>query len=595
MSTHLPEHLAEAVLATEGFPIRFEKACNGLIGQLEGGIHVFSTSPTWDLGRDGKGRLPSGEIVATCCSLEPGIANKVTRDLSRLSSSRLKPARLYFCSSQRLTEYTQEEIQHDIASLLPEHTHLIVLGRQQLAELASKNSTLFIRFYEQEINGLLDTLKGLKSSSSADSDYLQLALSTIASDTSDSIRTELYQGSLIRILADGRSRNATECARDISQSFRLARQIPPEVLQHHLGQLQELGRITKSNGRYIITQAGLETARSHEEHAQRELIEGRVFFREQLERGLGHTLAEQHYNRIWKIIQEKVTTFFSLRGSQMVSFVSRLLKGNSEAEEVETSAFIKDLASSAAATSSSPQQRDEIETAIVDLFQEPLSPAFEWLVQLCSAFVALCSLGLEAETGKAVARTLSKTSLVLDTDVLLSLLCIGEPNHEAVEAIVSRWRALGGELLVTDEVLHETAYHAQISNHDFEQVRSWLPGTAEDRLRLIENAFVRSFAEHMARGEAKISQWSRFIEDYTDETSSGYGSLRSLLQAEYGVKYLEQAKRRRQDLRRRVETYLVERAEKKFAMKGSDLLRKALDKAKRDSTLYTTIAKRCTA
>jgi hypothetical protein len=354
--------------------------------------------------------------------------------------------------------------------------------------------------------------------------------------------------------------------------------------------LGEIGQLSKRNERYAITKKGRAAAQAQEVHARRELIEGRVFFRDQLERSLGYPLAEDHYNRIWKIVQEKITTFFSLRGVQMVSFVSRLLGGGPGGKEVETPKLIEDLAVAAASTSSSPEQRDEIETAIIDLLEEPLSPAFTWLVQLCSAFIALCSLGLEAETGKALARTLSKTSLVLDTDVLLSLLCIGEPNHEAVEAIARKWRALGGEILVTDEVLHETAYHAQISYYDFDQVRSWLPGTAEERLRLIENAFVRSFAEYMEKHGAMLSQWNKFVQQYIGG-SRGSGELSSLLQEEYGIRRLPQGKDDDgKRLQKEVKDYLARRAKAKFEAKGEGLLRKALDKAKRDSTLYATIA-----
>jgi hypothetical protein len=77
----------------------------------------------------------------------------------------------------------------------------------------------------------------------------------------------------------------------------------------------------------------------------------------------------------------------------MVQAVSDLLARDSEpTREEETPFFIEEIARAVSMTSSSDRQQDELRTAFTDLFQDPIGPSFDWLVSLCSAFVAICSL-----------------------------------------------------------------------------------------------------------------------------------------------------------------------------------------------------------
>lgn len=47
--------VSQAVLVMEVNDGRFEKFCREAVSLIEGGASIFSTSTTWDLGRDGVG------------------------------------------------------------------------------------------------------------------------------------------------------------------------------------------------------------------------------------------------------------------------------------------------------------------------------------------------------------------------------------------------------------------------------------------------------------------------------------------------------------------------------------------------------------
>jgi hypothetical protein len=270
-----------------------------------------------------------------------------------------------------------------------------------------------------------------------------------------------------------------------------------ESIKPHVEHLQEAGEIETETGRYVLSAAGREALARDAEQAKSQLISGRELIRERIHEGLGYTLTDSQYDRIWNVVRDKITVAFHERGQQLVAQVSAIMAARAAAASKpdEPLFFVEPLAQAVGNTASLPAQAEELRTAIHDMFEEPFGAAFEWLSRLCAAYVALCALGFEYQSGKALARLLAKITLVLDTDIALSLLGEGEPNHSDVECLVRRWIALGGTVLISREVLHEVAHHAAIADYDFNQVRHWLPGTQEERLRLINNVFVRSFGE----------------------------------------------------------------------------------------------------
>ncbi|URI06281.1 hypothetical protein MW290_10140 [Aquincola tertiaricarbonis] len=96
--------VSQAALIQETNDGRFENFCREAVSALEGGAIIFSTSVSWDLGRDGVGGGKARGIYV-CASLRDDVDAKALDDLNRLLCTTKKIERVYFCSSHRLTEH----------------------------------------------------------------------------------------------------------------------------------------------------------------------------------------------------------------------------------------------------------------------------------------------------------------------------------------------------------------------------------------------------------------------------------------------------------------------------------------------------------
>ena len=100
-----------------------------------------------------------------------------------------------------------------------------------------------------------------------------------------------------------------------------------------------------------------------------------------------------------------------------------------------------------------PELADQIEQAIRDVFTERTGEVFEWLSRLCERFVILCALGLEGTSSDEVRTVLLRHRLVLDTDIILTSLCESEPDYQAARELISRFRQIGGKVVLSSQVL----------------------------------------------------------------------------------------------------------------------------------------------
>jgi hypothetical protein len=587
----LGEGVIQSVILGDPHPQRFESFCNALVSELEGGIAVVPTSRSWDLGRDG--RDASGQGLFICATLEAKVSAKSVNDIKRLTEHAVKVSRVYFCSSRLLSEKQCAELEASLRPLLVPDATVSVHGAAQLAALAARTPAIASRHYQAEIEETVALMRGAATDGAPEEEALRLSLMTLGSEASHEIRRSLYFGILCSVFARG-PRNSAECARDVSARLSLQRNIPWEVLEPYVRELAETGDIRLDEGRYHLTDAGNARLQGSEGGAAAQIVDGRTRLREAIEKSIGNRLADQHYDRIWAVIRQKMSHFFYTRGQQMVEEVGRLLSdepstaGRASTPPPAPLFFIDDLAMAVANTATHPDQREELRTAVRDLFTERTGSAFEWLGSLCAAFVALCSLGLEATTGRAIGRMIASIALVLDTDVVLSLLNLGEADHSSVEAIVKRWRALRGGLLVAEPVLQEVAHHAWIAEADFVAVRSFLPGSAQDRTRLVENSFVRGFAELVASREARLGQWSAYIRQYKGRDEWDSRRIADALRQDFGITVLPAPSGPELDLQRKVDKYLERIVLSRQS--GRDL-RIARDKARRDAVLYASLVK----
>ncbi|MQA21162.1 hypothetical protein [Rugamonas rivuli] len=578
--------IATKVLDIETNDGRFENFCREAVSAMEGGALILSTSASWDLGRDGVG-YGRADGIYLCASLRDDVDAKALSDIERISSKAANIKRVYFCSSHELSEHRRNEIAAALEAEVEHKFSITVCGSRQLVEAVASNVEILNRFYGAEIEDCIRVITE-RDEKNHDVRGLKLALISLDED-SVAVRSHIYRSVILEILGSDGAITIEGLAKRISDRLHLSSVIAKEALVAPVSMLSADGVISNDQRLIKITEAGKSELVQNTADAATRLLDGRAVIRSAIENAIGGRLAEDHYSKIWSIFQDRLVAYFISRGETLVFEVSELLGLDATGEKPESIrpfSFVEEVAKAVADTSSSSQQRIELDQAIKDIFLERTGPAAEWLVRLCMSFIAACTLGMEHSAGQEIERVLRKTSLVLDTDVVLSLLGEGEIDHEGVTAIVDRWRRIGGKILVAEPVLEETAYHASIAHFDYDQVRHWLPGAPHERQQLIENVFVRSFAEMLTK-DAKPSHWGRYIAQYVGTSNYDWSKVFDDLRANYNIEKLPARRTTDAALEERVRKFLIEQ---KQAVSITDTaLRNLHDKARRDAQLYAAM------
>lgn len=555
--------ISKAVLLAEQYPVRFEAFCRDAISGLEGGHPIFMTSANYDRGRDLRS-VGAGAQIIGCCSLTDSIEDKAIADVKKNVAAGTKIKKLYFCSSKPVTEHRGDALKVEIRALLPPGTEVEVLGNEQLSQYGTDEPGTLTTHYAGEVRDAIAALSD-DDADTVEEETLRLALCTIGNESAGAIREAAWTACLRRTLSAA-PKTLNECCRDASGHLRLSASLPTDLLREHLDSLVDVGHASVVDGRYLLTEAGVAAAATDQERAAAALLSGRAAFRKQIEEAVGYEFTAPQFDALWAAMQEALTHQFYVRGQEVIRGVRALLgevetepevksgsvesAGASESAEQEES-FIDRLAGAAAATVTFAPQVEEVRTAVSDALRERNAAGSDWLLRACAGFVAVCSMGLETKSAKELERIVANTTLVFDTDIVLSLLGVGEPDNDAVVEVHRRWRELGGSILVAEPVLQEVARHAWIAEADFAQVQAWLPGTPGDRLHLVRNAFVRGFATLVERGKAKKRQWPQFIGQYRGKEGYDHSNIKTILSGDYKFGELPKASSKYQSARQR--------------------------------------------
>lgn len=578
----------EAVISNETNDSRFESFCRDIVSDIEGGATILPTSASWDLGRDGVGAGIARGVYLSC-TLRDDVDAKALADIERICQTTKQIARLYFCFAKPLSEYMLSKIQDQLGQEVEQRFPIHCLGAAQLSDRGARQPHITDRHYSAEI---ADCTRTIRTDPSDDAESgLRLALMSSAANDSLSIRNQVYSAALLDVLRDGAARTAVTCGKELAAALKLRRSLPAECVVAPLQKLVTAGLVRFESTRYTISAQGLDQIIAYEETAAKRLLSGRQAVRSSLETAVGTTLLDDHFNRIWTIFEEKLSFYLHARGEHVVTEVCSLLNaadGTNDTVPRAASAgfeFVAELADAVGSTSANRQQRTELAQAVKDLFADRTSVATDWLVRLSAAYLAACSLGLEHRSGIALSKVLARTTLVLDSDVALSLLCAGEPEHAAVVTTVLRWKENRGKVLIGEPVLEEIAYHAWIAQHDFDQVSRLIPGTPEDRLQAIGNAFVRGFAELVADGKAKLHQWRAYISQFLGTSDKDSTRVLGELSASYSIEKLPQRSLKEAELEQAVRAHLINT----YETVAGPASHKARDKARRDAELYSAL------
>lgn len=412
----------------------------------------------------------------------------------------------------------------------------------QLASLAERNMEVFKKHYSNELKCILDfSEKAGTDEESIEQKGLRLALLSFACEDAASLRNSLSKQLILELLNKRDGLTTNEISKLLSDELKLPKAIDNNYIARILKLPDFNDLISESNGKWIITHKGKADVSSIPAEAFDHFLAGRNILFNGIYELTGHKLEPDTFNKVWNIFQDYIAHLFYSNGLDTVKMISALL--NDEAvtnDHYKYNELIEELAGKISSLFSDPEQSEAIKHAIPDIFSERSGDAFQWLASICSVFVSLCSLGLEGTSAEQITKTLRKTKLVIDTDILISLLCDREPQHDAVRELFKKWKGIGGEIYIHSSVLKEAAYHAWISEADYNEVSRNFKDikTEEETDRYIVNAFVRTF-KLISNKNYSYRAWHSYISDFRGDSEYDYSKILEICTDDYGVLILK--------------------------------------------------------
>lgn len=583
--------IVAALFENDTSPIRFEHFCLDICRELLG-VELVPTSRTRDLARNGRGISTSGRElpVVLCATLEADTDRKVESDISRLAVTTRTKAVVY-CSSKSLTEQKCAKVEARVREVCVEVESVQVLGQIQLADLAQRHEGILRRHYGAEIRNIEEALILTPGARPEPEDIgLRLALITQTGEDAWQLREQVARQLVLDTVFASGPLQPGEIARAITAQLHLPRAISANYVEGLVDQLRAKGLVSFEGGVVALTPVGSEEAQAIPVDAGARLLEGRVAVKEAIQTLTGYPLTDGQFDRVWNTLQDGLANLFYSRGMAMVRMVRSLLAEETPgADTRQPVKLFESLADRVAAVFSQPTQASEVRQAIVDMFAEKDSAAFRWLADICSVYVMMCSLGFEALSGPQTVKVLSSLRLVPDSDVVISLLCEGEDNHDEIQRILSGWAAMGGKLLMAKPVLEEVSYHAWISDNDYLAMEHEIARLTDAGARhLLENAFVRAFRKVAADLTAR-KYWYMYIQQYRGDSQWDYGRIMDLLRDDHGFGYLPDPGEDCAEFACRVEEFVAAKVSEGTGCDPEELDYRTRDKCRRDGLLLAAI------
>jgi hypothetical protein len=542
------EAMARSVLDTETSSTRFEDFCIELFRDVDGYPYV-RTSRSWDLGRDGRDvSLRSGPVPpCICASLRGDHERKALADIQRLKEF-IEPTHVLICFAAKVSENEVHGIEKAVRKLCPSIESIRTVGLDQLSQLSVRHNRALLMHYFGELQAIKSVL-GYDDHKEEEIRLtgMRIALTTQLHDDAVKRRKDLIQNLILTALTGKRSFNPDGLSESISASLYLPRPINTSYFHSELTALQVNGFIDSEDGCYFLTDLGELEVKERSDSGFQKLAVGQQAVRVAIAQLTGHSLDSQEFKLAWTVFIDELANLFLVKGHFVIESVASIAEGRASSQtHLDLQNQIKKIGSRVASldisatgqTGGMGNRITEISQAIVDLFTEKESAAFEWMESLCCTFIDICSLGLEPRAQTEVAIRLKEMELFLDTHVVLDLLAQGEPEHKAVVTVVRGWRAIGGRVYVSQSILEEAAYHAWTSTKEFYMCwRELAKSREEDTNHLTDNVFVRTFRKQ-AQGSISPRRWSNYIQGFRGAHKYDFHKLLNVLTDDYGIEFV---------------------------------------------------------
>ncbi len=546
MASQTTETMVQDILNHERYAIRFEDLCIDTFHELQQ-IEYVKTSRTHDLGRDARGlsASPSSTPPIICCGTGADPVKKASDDLSSILKS-VQPKQLLFCfTDPTFSELMEKKIKADVFNRCKVIESVEVYGGAQLAQLIARVPASFERLYAAELG---DLRSALAVPSSANEEVrltgLRIALTTQLHDVAQQKRADLVRNLILTALSSGKELKPSSLAKAITDRLHLPRLVRESWLLSELNSLESEGLVAQAHGVYRVEDLGRQDLARRTEAGARSLMKGHSAIRSAIEALLGYDLADNEFRMVWNTLEHNIIGIFLAHGTELIGSIASISGGETTVKEhLDLREKIREVAASVVQLPGAGPRMQEIAQAIEDLFHERESAAFIWLCDVAEVFLHLCALGLEPKAQQELLTHIQEIELLLDSDVVLSLMSPGEPNHKAVSAIVRAWRELGGTLHVNAPVLEEVSHHAWIAEVDYENTTSLFDKMdAAGALHLITNVFVRGYWFETKATKQKFSRtrWQYYISGFRGKSDHDASKIIGLL-SDFGISLLAES------------------------------------------------------
>jgi hypothetical protein len=135
--------------------------------------------------------------------------------------------------------------------------------------------------------------------------------------------------------------------------------------------------------------------------------------------------------------------------------------------------------------------RDATRGAITDILQSPNDVVARFLLHLNEKLVCIEVLNLDPECQALEKQAFAKKNLLLDTNIIISLLCPSSRQYRLSRELVALSRQVGANLLVTERTLKEFSKVLEDANTRFQSFRAQIQPRL---LRAVDDEFIASFA-----------------------------------------------------------------------------------------------------
>jgi len=142
-----------------------------------------------------------------------------------------------------------------------------------------------------------------------------------------------------------------------------------------------------------------------------------------------------------------------------------------------------------------PVMRKAVLSAIESLFRSGSEGLARYVLRICQNFICLRILNLDPECQRLEQELLSRQTILLDTSVLISLVCEGRPSHNLVRETLKFASDLNVNVVFSQQTAEEFFRVLETSNHIYGQISG--PNAPWRVLEKLDDPFIMAFSvEH---------------------------------------------------------------------------------------------------